>query len=143
MFCSFKSKKLAAENAIALHPISFAQFTHFAMVSFVVITNVVLGLICLRLAQTLWKLKLKFTKIAGSTLAVEQYFYRLLYNAPTKLDKATLSVNKARLGYQGLEQKLQKIQKFVSLINLGQSFWRQQGIFNQVSGSRSRKSGKN
>ena len=113
------------------------------MVSFVVITNVVLGLICLRLAQTLWKLKLKFTKIAGSILGVEQYFYRLLYNAPTKLDKATLSVNKARLGYQGLEQKLQKIQKFVSLINLGQSFWRQQGIFNQVSGSRSRKSGKN
>ena len=64
------------------------------MVLFVIITNVILGLICLRLAQTLWALKLKFTKIAGSTLAVEQYFYRLLYNAPTKLDKATLSVNR-------------------------------------------------
>lgn len=113
------------------------------MVSFVIITNVVLGLICLRLAQAMWALKLKFTKIAGSTLGVEQYFYRLLYSAPAKLGKATVSVNKARSGYQGLEQKLQKIQKFVSLINLGQSFWQQKGIFNQVSGFRSWKSGKN
>lgn len=143
MFCSFQSKTPKRRNAIALHPISFAQFTCFAMVSFVIITNVVLGLICLYLAQTLWALKLKLTKIAGSTLGVEQYFYRLLYSAPAKLDKTTVSVNKARSGYQGLEQKLQKIQKFVALINLGQSFWRQQGIFNQVSGSRSRKSGKN
>mgnify|MGYP000037560781 FL=1 len=108
------------------------------MVLFVIITNVILGLICLRLAQTLWALKLKFTKIAGSTLAVEQYFYRLLYNAPTKLDKATLSVNKARYSYQGLEQKLQKIQKFLSLISLGQSLWRR-NVFNPVAGVRSRK----
>ncbi|PZV11688.1 MAG: hypothetical protein DCF22_13950 [Leptolyngbya sp.] len=112
------------------------------MVQFVVITNVVLGLICLRLAQRLWQLKLKLTKIAGSILGVEQYFYRLLYNAPTKLNKATVSVNRARYGYQGLEQKLQKIQKFLALLNLGQSFWRQQGIFNQVSGVRGQKSGK-
>lgn len=111
------------------------------MVSFVVVTNVVLGLICLRLAQTLWKLKLRLTKIASSTLAVEQYFYRLLYNAPAKLNKATVSVNKARYGYQGLEQKLQKIQKFVSLVNLGQSFWRQQGIFNQGAKVRDQRTG--
>lgn len=98
------------------------------MVQFVVITNVVLGLICLRLAQTLWQLKLRLTKIAGTTLAVEQYFYRLLYNAPNKLNKTTLSVNRARYSYQGLEQKLQKIQKLLALLNLGQSLWRQQSV---------------
>jgi hypothetical protein len=106
------------------------------MVLFVVITNVILGLICLRLAQQLWALKLRFTKIASSTLAVEQYLYQLLYSAPAKLTKATLSVNKARYGYQGLEQKLQKIQKFLSLLSLGQSLWRQQRGFQ--SGRRAR-----
>jgi hypothetical protein len=115
--------------------------SYFAMVQFVIITNVVLGLICLRLAQTLWALKARLTRIASSTLAVEQYFYRLLYNAPTKLNKATLSVNRARYSYQGLEQKLQKIQKLLSLINLGQSLWRQQSIFNLGSAVRGQKSG--
>lgn len=105
------------------------------MVSFVIVTNVVLGLICLRLAQTLWAIKLRLTKIAGTTLAVEQYFYQLLYSAPTKLNKATLSVNKARYSYQGLEQKLQKIQKFLSLVSLGQSLWRR-NVFNPVAGVR-------
>lgn len=98
------------------------------MVLFVVITNLVLGLICLSFAQRLWQLKLKLTKIAGTTLAVEQYFYQLLYNAPNKLNKATLSVNRARYSYQGLEQKLQKIQKLLALLNLGQSLWRRQSV---------------
>ncbi|MEX0269512.1 hypothetical protein AB3R30_10230 [Leptolyngbyaceae cyanobacterium UHCC 1019] len=108
------------------------------MVLFVVITNVVLGLICLRLAEVLWSLKTRLNRIAGSTLAVEQYFYQLLYNAPTKLNKATLSVNRARYSYQNFEQKIQKIQKLLSLISLGQSLWRR-NVFNPVAGVRGRK----
>ncbi|MBM0743280.1 hypothetical protein JOY44_16950 [Phormidium sp. CLA17] len=106
------------------------------MVPFVVCFNILIGFICLIVAQKLWALKLKLPKIASKLSGVEQYFYRLLYAAPTKLGKATLSVNKARYGYQGLEQKLQKIQKFLSLISLGQSLWRQQNFFNQKSGVR-------
>jgi hypothetical protein len=112
----------------AIVPLTHSAMLHSALFPFVVSMNFLLGLICLLVARRIWLLRRQLTQISGSILAVEQYMYGLLYGAPPKLQRSKLSINHARYRYQGLESKVQQIQKFLALVTLGQTLWKQIGF---------------
>jgi hypothetical protein len=93
------------------------------MVVFVVILNVLIGLVCLAVAFVVWMLRRKVASASDKILSVERSVYRVLNPAPPKIEKARRGSQSARAKYLKLEMQTQKMQQIVAMLSVGRGFW--------------------
>jgi hypothetical protein len=95
----------------------------------VVVSNLVIGLLCLLAAWQLWHLKRRLARAADTLLAFERSVQRVLERAPDTIYKKHAGIQQLRATYQGLEPQWQRAQKALSLLSLGQSLWQRRLMF--------------
>jgi len=104
-------------------------------VTFVLVGNVLIALVCLFVAWRLWQLKLKLVQVNETLLSVEQAVHNVLYGAPEAITKGQSGISQLRQQYQKLEVQLQRMQQAIALLGLGQTLWRQRDWRSQRSRS--------
>ncbi len=88
------------------------------MITFVVVFNVLLSLLCLYVAWQLWNLRRSLAITADVVALFERDTYNALHGAPQAISQGQLGVNNLRSGYQQLEIQLQRVQQILSLLSL-------------------------
>jgi len=101
----------------------------------VVVSNVVIGLLCLLTAGYLWRLKQRLTRAADTLLAFERSVQRVLSRAPDVIDERHSGIQQLRAAYQGLEPQWQQVQKALALLSLGQALWQRRFLLTQPTRS--------
>jgi uncharacterized phage infection (PIP) family protein YhgE len=96
------------------------------MVTTVVVLNTLIALICLYVARKIWKLRKQLGKVADTLTSAERSAHATLYSAPKAIYKGQKGIAGLEERYQGLESQLQRVQKVLGLVSLGQKFWQQQ-----------------
>ncbi len=94
------------------------------MVTFVVIHNFVLGILCLIVAWKMGKLRRKLSYYAERLVRIEQIVYNYLHPAPDKFLKAYTGTLRLRQTYARLELKVEQMQQILKILSLGQLLWR-------------------
>ncbi|NJP09868.1 MAG: hypothetical protein HC866_10595 [Leptolyngbyaceae cyanobacterium RU_5_1] len=97
------------------------------MVIFVVITNVLIGLVCLFIAWKVGQFRRTLARATDTLLSVEQAIHHVLYPAPDAIRKGQVGTNQLRQRYQQLGLQLERVQRILSLLSLGQILWRRRG----------------
>jgi hypothetical protein len=93
------------------------------MLTFVVVLNVLISLICLYVAWQVWNLRRALRATADAVLLAERNTYKLLHGAPEAISQGQVGIAGARDGYQQLELQLQKFQQILMLLSLIQKVW--------------------
>lgn len=94
------------------------------MVTFVVIHNFLVGFACLVIARQIWKFRNKLATISEQILAVERAVDRILYPAPATIRKAQVGTSRLRDRYEQLGVQYARVQQIISILSVGQLFWR-------------------
>ena len=95
----------------------------------VVVSNLVIGLLCLLTAWQLWHFKRRLARAADTLLAFERSVQRVLERAPDAIYRKDGGIQQLRATYQGLEPQWQRAQKALALLSLGQSLWQRRLMF--------------
>lgn len=94
------------------------------MVVFVVAVNFLIGLACLFIARKIWQVKRKIAAINERLIHIEIVIGRVLQPAPNAIMKAQRGTGRLRDRCEQLGIKYEQLQKIVSILSLGQAFWR-------------------
>ncbi len=98
------------------------------MFAVVLVSNIVLGLLCLFAAWQVWRLKQRLTKAADTLISVERAVHRVLHRAPDGIQRGHLGIHQLRQRYQGLEPQFQRAQQALALLSLSQTLWQRRFI---------------
>jgi hypothetical protein len=93
------------------------------MVAFVVICNVLIGLVCLIVAWQIWRLKSTIAAITRSIVGIEQAVYDVLHPAPEVILKGQSGTAQLRQNYQNLGPQLERLERILAIVNLGRTVW--------------------
>jgi len=93
------------------------------MVTVVVVINLAIALILLCVAWLVWQIRKQLAKIANALTAYERSAYAALHNAPNKIYKGKLGIDKLRQGNEPLQLQLQRVRQVLSLFFVGWRAW--------------------
>lgn len=93
------------------------------MLTFVLLINSLISILCLLVAWQLWNLRQRLAKITIAILAAEQSTYLVLHTAPNAIAKGQLGVHQLNSRYQSLEIQLAQIQQILVLLSFIQRIW--------------------
>lgn len=95
------------------------------MITTVLIFNVLIASLCFYAAWRLWQLQKALAKAADALIAAEKSTHSVLHPAPRSVIRGQQGTAIARLQYQKAAVQLEKAQKLLALLGLGQVVWRQ------------------
>ncbi len=96
------------------------------MVLFVIISNLVIGLICLLSAWQLVKLRRRVARASLVMDSVEHRIQRVLHPAPAYILRGQAGTQNLREQYQRLSCQLAQVQQVMGLLGLGRMLWLRQ-----------------
>ncbi|MFH7031031.1 MAG: hypothetical protein ACHBN1_38215 [Heteroscytonema crispum UTEX LB 1556] len=97
------------------------------MVKNVVLINTLISLILLSVAWRVWQLRLRLAKITNALTKYERCYYGILHKAPAAIYTMQQNIKNLRSPNQGLQLQIQQVRQIVSLLSMGQQFWRRSG----------------
>jgi len=95
------------------------------MVITVLVFNVLIASLCFYAAWRLWQLRKTLAKAADALLAAEKSTHSVLHDAPRFVLKGQSGTAAARQQYRKAAAQLEKAQKLLALLGLGQIVWQQ------------------
>jgi uncharacterized protein YoxC len=99
------------------------------MLTFVVIANLLIGLTCLVVAWQVWKLRKSLAQVADTLDSVERSVYDVLHPAPGYIYKGQSGTRSLRQKYQSLQPQVDRLQRALAFLSLGQTLWRRRSLF--------------
>lgn len=96
------------------------------MLVFVIICNLLLTLFNIYLIVCLWRLRRTLVRVTKTLNFVERRIHNIFYPAPEFVMKGQQGSTNLRYSYQKLLIQVERLQKFVTVINLGLRLWRRQ-----------------
>lgn len=93
------------------------------MVTFVIVINVLISIVCLYIAWRIVKLRRRIAKFADRIIAAERRTYAVLHKAPTGILKGQSGAQQMQARYQQLKNRLQQVQQVLVLLDVGQKIW--------------------
>jgi ABC-type nickel/cobalt efflux system permease component RcnA len=96
------------------------------MVNVVIVLNLLLALGCWWLVGNLWQLRRSFAHAANVLAGAEQKTYKVLHAAPPAIANGQRGTRHLRQQYQRLERQLQQMERVLTVLSLGQRWYRQQ-----------------
>jgi predicted negative regulator of RcsB-dependent stress response len=97
------------------------------MVTIVVLINTFISLILIYVAWRIWQLRLRLLKIANALTNYERCSHAILHGAPTAIYTRQQNIKNLRSGNQSLQLQIEQVRQIVSLLSMGQQFWRRSG----------------
>jgi len=94
------------------------------MVTFVLLTNGFVSLLCLYVAWRVWRLSQALAHAADVLSRAERHTYDVLHDAPEAILQGQLGLAQWRLRYQQLIPQFQQVRQALALISLSLSLWR-------------------
>jgi hypothetical protein len=98
------------------------------MLTFVLIANLLIGLTCLVVAWQIWKLRKSLSQVANTLDSVERSVYNVLHPAPGYIYKGKSGSGALRQKYRRLQPQVERLQRAMALLSLGQTLWRRRSI---------------
>lgn len=98
-------------------------FTGQAMVTVVVVINMLISLTLLYVAWRLRKIKLTLARAANILVAAERNTQAVLVTAPNFIYIGKRNIRKLRQGNQSLELQTRKLQQIIGFLVLGTQWW--------------------
>ncbi|MGI0490062.1 hypothetical protein ACN4EK_32085 [Pantanalinema rosaneae CENA516] len=98
------------------------------MLIIVLVANLLIGLTCLFVAWQVWQLRRSLAQVTQTLLYVEEAVHGVLYGAPGAILIAKQGTYQLRKNYRQLEGQLQRMQKVMGLLSLGQFLWQRRGV---------------
>ncbi len=95
------------------------------MVITVLVFNVLIASLGFYVAWRLWQLRRTLAKAADALIAAEHSTHKVLHGAPRNISKGQSGVAQARQQYRKAAIQLEKAQKLLALLGLGQIVWNQ------------------
>jgi hypothetical protein len=89
----------------------------------VIVLNLALALYGFYLTWQMWQLRQAFSRAADALVVAEQQTHRILYGAPTAIERKQIGVQKLRLTYRQLEPKVRQAQQAFALLGMGRSLF--------------------
>lgn len=93
------------------------------MVTFVVLINVLISLVCFYVAWRIVKLRRQIARVTDKIIAAERRTYAVLNPAPRQILKGQRGALQLQERYQQLENRLQRLQQVLALLSLGLRVW--------------------
>jgi hypothetical protein len=112
------------------------------MVTFVVLANGLIGVVCLFVALKIWQFRRKLAQITETMLMVERVIHRALNPAPNAILKAKGGTYRLRQNYERLGIQIQKIEGLLVLFRLGEIVWQRRRFLSYGTNLARRVSGK-
>ncbi|MBF2029399.1 MAG: hypothetical protein IGS48_22005 [Oscillatoriales cyanobacterium C42_A2020_001] len=85
------------------------------------------------IAGQIWKFRNKLATISDQILAIERAVDRILYPAPAAIRKAQMGTSRLRDRYEQLGIQYARVQQIISILSVGQLFWRYRRLLNPKS----------
>lgn len=95
------------------------------MITTVLVFNVLIASVGFYVAWRLWQLQKTLAKAADALIAAEKSTHKTLHNAPRLVLKGESGAAQARQQYRKAVVQLEKAEKLLALLGLGQFVWRQ------------------
>lgn len=93
------------------------------MVAVIVGINLVIAMLCWYVAWQLWLLRRTLANVAEALLIAERNTHNVLYGAPDAIATAQQGSYQLRQSYQRLRVQISQLQRILSLVAVGQTFW--------------------
>lgn len=93
------------------------------MVTFVIVINVLISIVCFYIAWRVVKLRRRIAKFADKIIVAERRTYAVLHKAPPGILKGQWGTQYLQERYRQLEDRLQQLRQVLVLLTLGQKIW--------------------
>lgn len=109
------------------------------MLAAVLMVNALIALICFCAAWQIWRIRRKLAQVTKALTLYERSTHAVLNGAPTGIGMGQKGIYQLRQQYQQLEPQMQKLQRVLSLVSLGQTVWRRTMTKRLISRRRSKR----
>lgn len=101
------------------------------MLTVVLVINGLITLLCLFIAWQVWKISRVLGQVADTLIEVEQNTYNVLNPAPKVIMQGQKGMQQLRRQYRQLEPQLQKVERALALLGMGQLLWNRRSLVSQ------------